>query len=581
MQCNKIFRHITVFGVLSLVGCGGAVSSDTTQEAALSHNSGNTTTTVANPLLDPPADLVLGQADFVSQLANRGMPVSDSGFNSPMSVAIDQSVIPNRIYVSDFNNNRVLGWADVSALTNGSPADLVIGQSDFSGHVCNFGGISSNSLCAPMEIAVDTAGNLYVTDRGNSRILIYFTPFTTDTKADFVLGQPTFKSAGCSNSSRFVASTISLCDPFGVAVDGAGDVYVADMANNRVLEYDTPLATDALADHVFGQPDFASTGFGIGTTGLNQPYDVAVDHSGNLYVVDFQNHRVLEYDNPLGNCLTCDTVADRVIGQPNFSSGLPNAGGGVTKPSAGSLSYPVGVAVDSMDNLYVSERGNSRVLEFDTPLTTDAVADQVFGQSDFIFNGCNKRGLSAKSLCLPYSAAVDGENNLWVVDFANNRVLRYDDPVVLPSPENVTIPNSSFHFEEGAAKNCSLQNEVEFSFEKTPGDPTSGDGGYTTNDIVSSSVTAIMTFSDGTTAQGVSEGAEDEQSKEKAIAGYGGVHSNHYPPPDMYAHEFEVLFDCSTMTEHTFPGEVVKITVSGTLNDGNTFSGSGAMTPHS
>jgi len=94
-------------------------------------------------------------------------------------------------------------------------------------------------------------------------------------------------------------------------------------------------------------------------------------------------------------------------------------------------------------------------------------------------------------------------------------------------------------------------------------------------------VTAIMTFSDGTTAQGVSEGAEDEQSKEKAIAGYGGVHSNHYPPPDMYAHEFEVLFDCSTMTEHTFPGEVVKITVSGTLNDGNTFSGSGAMTPHS
>jgi sugar lactone lactonase YvrE len=420
-----------------------------------------------------------------------------------------------------------------------------------------------------MGIGVDGAGNLYVADRGNSRLLVYYSPFTTDTTADQVIGQPKFATAGCSNPQPFVASANSLCDPFAVSIDGAGNVYVADMANNRILEYDTPLKTDGVADRVIGQSDFTKTAAGLGASGLNQPYDVTVDGSGNVYVADFRNNRVLEYDNPLGSCSTCDTSADHVIGQPNFQSIIANAGKGVTAPSDQSLSSPIGVAVDLMGNLYVVDYANSRMLEFYSPLTTDAAADVVFGKPDFSTNGCNRKGLGAKSLCLPHSAAIDGDDNVWVVDFANNRVLRYGNPGGAPPPPppvEVTIPSDAFHFEEFRADDCELQYEVEFSFEKLQGDLSSGDGGHTTNDIVSSSVTATMTFPDGYTAEGVPKGPEDERVNPH--------------PPYLYALEFEILFNCSTMTAHVSMDQQVTIYISGTLSDGHTFSGTGVITTH-
>ena len=110
--------------------------------------------------------------------------------------------------------------------------------------------ISADSLCYPVGVAVDGAGNLYVADDGNSRVLEYNTPLTTDTTADTVFGQGgNFTSDDCDNGGF---SANSLCYPDGVAVDGAGNLYVADTDNSRVLEYNTPL-TNTTADTVFGQ----------------------------------------------------------------------------------------------------------------------------------------------------------------------------------------------------------------------------------------------------------------------------------------------------------------------------------------
>jgi len=557
-------------GFLLLAGCGvmGGGSGGDGSSSSLSHNQGSNST---DPIQDPPADLVLGQIDFVSSLSNQGQSsVNQVGLNNPVAVAIDRSAVPNRIYVSDFNNNRVLGWADISSLTNGAPADLVLGQPDFSQSSCDNGGITADSLCAPMGIGVDGGGNLYVADRGNSRLMVYFSPFTTDTTADRVIGQPTFSTAGCSNPQPFVASSISLCDPFSVSVDGAGNVYVADMANNRILEYDSPLSTDIVADRVIGQPGFTTTAAGLGPSGLNQPYDVTVDASGNVYVADFRNNRVLEYDNPLGSCSTCDTLADHVFGQPNFMSNIVNAGKGPTAPSDKSLAFPIGVAVDLMGNLYVVDYANSRMLDFFSPLTTDAVADVVFGQPSFTSNGCNRKGLTAKSLCLPHSAAFDGDDNVWVVDFANNRVLRYGNPGAPPPPppSNVTVLNASMHFEEENPTSCSLQTELEFSFEKTPGDITSGDEGHTTNDIVDSSVVVTMTFPDNVVATSLPGTGVKEDDRNSPEAPY------------FYGLEYKVNFDCATMEAHVGPYELVGISVSGTLTDGDTFSGTGKAKTH-
>src|SRR5260221_10595817 len=98
---------------------------------------------------DTTADRVLGQFDFSHKIANL---VDAKGFNGLGSVAIDASATPNRLYVVDGANNRVLGYKDVTTFTNGGAADLVIGQPDF---ISGTSGVTANSLFNPVGVAVD------------------------------------------------------------------------------------------------------------------------------------------------------------------------------------------------------------------------------------------------------------------------------------------------------------------------------------------------------------------------------------------------------------------------------------------
>ncbi len=233
---------------------------------------------------------------------------------------------------------------------------------------------------------------------------------------------------------------------------------MADFDNHRVLEYNTPLITDTVADQVFGQGgSFTSATCnlgGISASSLCFPTGVAVDAAGNLYVADGNNgnnNRVLEYNTPL----ITDTVADRVFGQGgSFTSNTCNLGG----ISASSLCRPAEMALDAAGNLYVSDTTNSRVLEYDSPLATptpsptpspvptptptpspmptptaapgDTVADRVFGQAGgFTTGACDLGGISPSSLCGPQGMALDAAGNLYVADFTNNRVLEYNTPL--------------------------------------------------------------------------------------------------------------------------------------------------------
>jgi len=124
--------------------------------------------------------------------------------------------------------------------------------------------------------------------------------------------------------------------------------------------------------------------------------------------------------------LTHDATADRVFGQPDFMHGTQNTGG----ISDHSLSTPAGVALDAQDDVYIADAGNSRVLEFDAPLTNNTSADRVFGQADFMHNLANQGGpVGAQTLSNPGGVAIDPQGNLYVADTFNNRVLEYDLPV--------------------------------------------------------------------------------------------------------------------------------------------------------
>jgi hypothetical protein len=142
----------------------------------------------------------------------------------------------------------------------------VFGQGgSFTSNTCNLGGISASSLCGSFGVAMDAAGNLYVADYGNNRVLEYSTPLTTDTVADRVFGQGGSRTNSACDLGGISAS--SLCGPAGVAFDSAGHLYVADQHNSRVLEYDTN--TDSDGDSL-GQTTI-KTGGACDTGGLALP----------------------------------------------------------------------------------------------------------------------------------------------------------------------------------------------------------------------------------------------------------------------------------------------------------------------
>jgi len=311
----------------------------------------------------------------------------------------------------------------VSAAIGDQTGDAVFGQPSGSSNLPNNPTLNASSLNAPCFAAFDAAGNLFVADYINHRVLGYRTPMTTDRVADIVIGQPDFNSNAQNNGG---VSATSLNYPVGVAVTATGDLYVADAGNARVIRFDDPLATDKVADFVLGQPDFVSgqqNNGGIGAASIGIPSAVAVDRGGNVWVVDHYNCRVLEYDNPRS---TNDRIADRVIGQPSFTTGSPNNGG----LSVRSLAYPYDIAIDQFANVWVADSLNNRVLEYDDPITSDAIADRVLGQPSFTSNARNYTGqVDAAGFFSPSGVRLDRNGNVYVADQLNNRVLLYTAPI--------------------------------------------------------------------------------------------------------------------------------------------------------
>jgi len=369
------------------------------------------------------ASQVWGQADFAGNGVNQ---IKAASVNFAAGVAIDYSVSPFALYVSDTANNRVLVWKDSARFRSGDPADIAIGQATLTSGAANAdtqGSVtpSATGLSAPGGLAVNPAdGTLYVTDTGNNRVLRYPRPVAQSgaITPDAVIGQPgfTFSTAG--------VGPASLNAPTGVAIGPSGNLFVGDTGNNRVLEFDINAGNGSAALRVFGQTDLntATPAAAISATSLLAPQGIAVDVGDNLYVADTGANRVVVY-------LATDAAPPSAV-SANFAVGATSFA-----TTDGSLNSPSALAIDSSGNIFVSDTGNNRVLEYPSLLLMPATGGKptaVIGQSSLAgakANWDSQNGqATADGLSAPAAVYLDRQDTLYVGDTGNSRLLHFLKP---------------------------------------------------------------------------------------------------------------------------------------------------------
>ncbi|MBI3893273.1 MAG: hypothetical protein HY303_17280 [Candidatus Wallbacteria bacterium] len=360
------------------------------------------------------ADLVIGQADFVSGQTNRGGAASASTLATPNAVASDGT----RLAVADTGNNRVLLYRSV----NDTVATTVVGQADAT---LVTSGTSRSQFFRPIGITF-SGKRLIVADTGNQRVVIYNDVTVlpaAGAAADIILVGPITPTAGPG-----ITPTVPLSSPTDVAVSGS-TLAVADSGNNRVLLWDNlpGLFEGKLPDRVLGQVDITSTapnrGATTGAATFVTPHGVAI-FNDRLAVADSSNNRVLIF-NGLSRKLT-GASADLAIGQRDFVSGAPRGGSTTTN---GSGFHSPRFVTFGLDRLFVSENTSDRVLIFQglSSLATGQAASDVLGQPNFT-SGNSNNGLNgtrdAFALRNPRKVTTAG-TDVFVADEGNSRVLGY------------------------------------------------------------------------------------------------------------------------------------------------------------
>jgi sugar lactone lactonase YvrE len=255
---------------------------------------------------------------------------------------------------------------------------------------------ATSAAMNPGGIAVDSAGNLYIAD--NNRIRKVSNGVITT-----VAGNGTYGFSGDNGP----ATSAQLFNPQGVAVDSAGNLYIADTFNNRIRKVSNGVITTVAGNGTSGA---SGDNIPATTAQLNWPYGVAVDSAGNLYIANTYNNRVCKVSNGI-----ITTVAG--TGTHGFSGDNGPA-------TAAQLSWPDGVVVDSAGNLYIADTDNNRIRK-----VSNGVITTVAGNGTEGFSG-DKGPATAAQLGWPYSVAVDSAGNLYIADTYNNHVRKVSNGVI-------------------------------------------------------------------------------------------------------------------------------------------------------
>jgi uncharacterized protein (TIGR03437 family) len=369
-------------------------------------------------------------------------PATQSPLNSPGGVAVDAN---ENIYIADSGNHLIR----IVTLDGNINSFAGVTYPGFAGDT---GSALLANLYDPQDVAVGSNGTVYIADTGNARIRAV----TPDGLINTVAGTGSLGFAGDGGA----ATSASLSQPYAVSVDSKNQLYIADLGNLRIRKVDTSSNITTLAGTGF--PGFTGDGKPAINATLTLPSGVTLDSTGNVYIADQWNLRLRKVDSS-GNITT-------VAGNGGFS--YSGDGGPATRAQ---LNTPLGVAVDPAGNLYVADSRNGVVRKVGTDHSISSIpgtslvnprglvsdgAGNIY-VADSLDNRVKRIGIDGSVVTIagngtagfagdggpatnammntPAGLAIDKNNNLYIADFANNRVR-----IVTPDGNIHTLAGSGF-----------------------------------------------------------------------------------------------------------------------------------------
>ncbi len=323
-------------------------------------------------------------ATFVGGAINDGGVSSFGLLNQPSGIVRDAT---GNTYIADTNNNRVRKVAANGIITTvagtGTPGSIGDGSA-----------AASAQLNAPQGLALDSSGNLYIADTNNQRVRMVDGSGNITTVAG---------NGNCcaSTGDGGPPTSAGIGTPYGVAVDSSGNLYITDIANNVVR-----MVSSGAISTVAGNGTYGYSGDGGAATAaeMRNPWSVAVDSTGNLYIADRYNYRI----RVVSAAGTITTVAG------NGNCCYAGDGG---QASRALLYLPSGVALDASGNLYIADTYNGRIRRVDASGNITTVA----GNGGYAYSGDGSLATAA-AFRYPSGIAVDALGNVVVSDSNNNAV---------------------------------------------------------------------------------------------------------------------------------------------------------------